>query len=92
MGGGRTGRESVGVAACKLPDSGIDKEDRAESRYIESVWIASGLRGNRLGERLIKYMMHVEYRKSRLVRQYLLWVSPLTNLLSDYASVWGLPE
>jgi len=68
--------KGVGVAACKHPDPGIDKEDRADSRYIESVWIAPDLRGNRLGERLIKYLMHTEYRKSRLVRQYLLWVFP----------------
>ena len=68
--------KGVGVAACKHPDPGKDKEDRTESRYIESVWIAPELRGNRLGERLIKYLMHAEYRKSRLVRQYLLWVFP----------------
>jgi len=68
--------KGVGVAACKHPDPGKDKEDRTESRYIESVWIAPELRGNRLGERLIKYLMHTEYRRSRLVRQYLLWVFP----------------
>jgi ribosomal protein S18 acetylase RimI-like enzyme len=68
------GEEVVGVAACKYPDPGMDKENRTESRYIESVWIAPELRGNRLGERLIKYLMHAEYRKNRLVRQFLLWV------------------
>jgi ribosomal protein S18 acetylase RimI-like enzyme len=68
------GEEVVGVAACKRPDPDKDVEDRTESRYIESVWISPELRGNRLGERLIKYLMHAEYRKNRFVRQFLLWV------------------
>jgi ribosomal protein S18 acetylase RimI-like enzyme len=68
------GGEVVGVAACKYPDPRQDNEDRAESRYIESVWIAPGLRRKGLGARLIRYLMHAEYRKNRLIRQFLLWV------------------
>ena len=70
------GEEIVGVARCKSPDPGRDKEDHTEGRYIESVWITPELRGERLAERLIKYLMRAEYRKNRLVRQFLLWVFP----------------
>jgi ribosomal protein S18 acetylase RimI-like enzyme len=73
------GEEVVGVAACKRPDPDKDVEDRTESRYIESVWISPELRGNRLGERLIKYLMHAEHRKNRFVRQFLLWVFPTNS-------------
>lgn len=70
------GEEIVGVAGCKSPDPGRDKEDHTEGRYIESVWIIPELRGKRLAERLIKYLMGAEYRKNRLVSQFLLWVFP----------------
>jgi len=65
----------VGVAAAKYPDPDKDKEDNKETaRYIESVWIAPDLRGNRLGERLIKYLLEAEYQKHQQVKQFLLWV------------------
>lgn len=68
------GEEVVGVAAAKRPDPNHDNEDPETARYIESVWIAPDLRGHRLGERLIKYLLEAEYRKSRQIKQVLLWV------------------
>jgi len=64
----------VGIAAGKAPDGDKDPEDRSDSRYIESVWIAPGLRGNRLGKRLITYLMAAELRKNPNIKQFLLWV------------------
>jgi ribosomal protein S18 acetylase RimI-like enzyme len=64
----------VGVAASKSPKRGIDEESDQDSRYIESVWIAPSLRGHKLGERLIDYLMEVELRKNPRIRQFLLWV------------------
>ncbi|MGH3269879.1 MAG: GNAT family N-acetyltransferase [Trebonia sp.] len=69
----------VGMAACKPPDQGEDEESHQDSRYIESVWIDPDLRGQRLGERLIGYLMAVEFLKNLNVRQFLLWVFE-TNL------------
>jgi ribosomal protein S18 acetylase RimI-like enzyme len=66
--------EIVGVVAGKLPDSDKDQEDQASTRYIESVWITPGLRGRGLGKRLIYYLLEMEYRKNRQIRQFLLWV------------------
>jgi ribosomal protein S18 acetylase RimI-like enzyme len=68
------GDEVVGVVAAKRPDPDHDDEDQETSRYIESVWIAPDLRGHGLGERLIKYLLEAEYRKSRHIKQVLLWV------------------
>lgn len=64
----------VGVAASKSPKRDIDEESEQDSRYIESVWIAPSLRGHKLGERLIDYLMEVEFRKNPGIRQFLLWV------------------
>ena len=64
----------VGVAACKPPAEGKDEESGQDSRYIESVWIDPDLRGQRLGERLIRYLMAAEFRKNPDIRQFLLWV------------------
>jgi ribosomal protein S18 acetylase RimI-like enzyme len=76
--------EGVGVAACKPPEQGKDEESGYDSRYIESVWIDPHLRGRRLGERLIRYLMAAEYQKNPSIRQFLLWVfetnSPAINL------------
>lgn len=71
--------EGVGVAACKPPQQGQDEESDQDSRYIESVWIHPRLRGRRLGERLIRYLMAAEFRKNPDIRQFLLWVFE-TNL------------
>lgn len=64
----------VGMAACKSPDQGEDEESHQDSRYIESVWIDPDLRGQRLGEQLIGYLMAAEFRKNPGIRQFLLWV------------------
>ncbi len=64
----------VGVAAAKRPDPHKDKEDQATTRYIESVWICPDLRGRRLSERLIRYLLEAEYRKNQHIRHFLLWV------------------
>ena len=69
----RDGR-AVGVAACKSPEHGYDEESDYDSRYIESVWIDPDLRGQRLGERLITYLMAAEFLKYLNIRQFLLWV------------------
>ena len=74
----------VGVAAAKSPQQGKDEESPLDSRYIESVWIAPGLRGQQLGERLINYLMETEFRRNPDIKQFLLWVfdtnSPAINL------------
>jgi ribosomal protein S18 acetylase RimI-like enzyme len=64
----------VGVAACKSPEEGKDEESDQDSRYIESVWIDPDLRGQRLGEHLIRNLMAAEFRKNPDVRQFFLWV------------------
>lgn len=68
------GGSVVGVAAAKSPDPNKDREDPETARYIESVWIAPGLRGHGLGQRLIKYLLEAECRKDQHVRHFLLWV------------------
>jgi ribosomal protein S18 acetylase RimI-like enzyme len=83
--------EVVGVAACKRPDPHKDKENHVTARYIESVWIAPHLRGRRLGERLIKYLLMKEYRINLHIRQFLLWVfttnSPAIRLYENMGFV-----
>jgi ribosomal protein S18 acetylase RimI-like enzyme len=68
------GGKVVGIAAGKRPDPRMDSEDPATARYIESVWIAPGLRRRRLGERLVKYLLTAEYLDNHYIRQFLLWV------------------
>ena len=68
------GEEVVGVAASKRPDPGMDREDPATARYIESVWVTPGLRRRRLGERLIKYLLTAEYWSNQPIRQFVLWI------------------
>jgi len=68
------GGQVVGIAAGKRPNPAMDSEDPATARYIESVWIAPGLRRRRLGERLIKYLLTAEYLDNHCIRQFLLWV------------------
>ena len=68
------GGEVVGVAASKRPHPDMDEEDPATARYIESVWVAPGLRRRRLGERLIKYLLTTEYWSNLHIRQFVLWV------------------
>jgi ribosomal protein S18 acetylase RimI-like enzyme len=64
----------VGVAASKLPDPDVDREDPAAARYIESVWVAPRLRRKRLGERLIRYLLATEYWSNEHIKQFVLWV------------------
>jgi len=66
--------EVVGIAASKRPDPSVDTEDPATARYIESVWVAPGLRRKRLGERLIKYLLATEYLNNLHITQFVLWV------------------
>jgi GNAT superfamily N-acetyltransferase len=70
------GKEVVGIAAAKQPNREMynDEEDPATARFIESVWITPDLRGHQLGERLVKYLFEVEYRKNPDIEQFLLWV------------------
>jgi ribosomal protein S18 acetylase RimI-like enzyme len=66
--------KGVGIAACKPPEQGKDEESDHDSRYIESVWVDPRFRGRRLGERLIRYLIAVEFQKNPGLRQFLLWV------------------
>jgi ribosomal protein S18 acetylase RimI-like enzyme len=66
--------KSVGIASCKPPEQGKDQESGHDSRYIESAWIDPDLRGRRLGERLIRYLMAAEFRKNPDIERFLLWV------------------
>jgi ribosomal protein S18 acetylase RimI-like enzyme len=68
------GGEVVGVVASKRPDPDKDREDPATVRYIESVWVAPGLRRKQLGERLIKYLLVAEYWNNQYIKQFVLWV------------------
>ena len=67
--------EVVGIAAAKLP--GVDDKsikDKRAARFIESVWIAPSMRGNRYSVRLIEYLMDAERKKSADIDRFLLWV------------------
>lgn len=68
------GGEVVGVAASKHPAPGVDSENPATSRYIESVWVDPDLRRKRLGERLVKYLLTAEYWNNPYIKQFVLWV------------------
>jgi ribosomal protein S18 acetylase RimI-like enzyme len=68
--------EVVGLAASKRPDPKLDREDPATARYIEQVWVHPGRRRERLGERLVKYLLAAEYLRNHDLRQFLLWVYP----------------
>lgn len=68
------GGEVVGVAASRHPDPGMDRDDPATARYIESVWVTPGLRRRRLGERLVKYLLTAEYWSTQSIEQFVLWV------------------
>jgi ribosomal protein S18 acetylase RimI-like enzyme len=67
-------KQIVGVVAGRRPDAAVDREDQAFTRYIGSVWIAPKFRHRGLGTRLIHYLLEMEYRKNRQIRQFLLWV------------------
>jgi ribosomal protein S18 acetylase RimI-like enzyme len=87
------GRKIVGVAAGKLPDSDEDKEDRAFTRYIESVWIKPKFRHKGLGQKLIRYLIEMEYRKNRQIRQFLLWVFATNDhAIKMYEHMGFLPQ
>jgi GNAT superfamily N-acetyltransferase len=71
----QTEDEVFGIAAAKLPGVG-DKniKDRRTARFIESVWIAPSMRGNRYSVQLIEYLMDAECKKSADIDRFLLWV------------------
>jgi ribosomal protein S18 acetylase RimI-like enzyme len=87
--------EVVGVAASKRPHPDMDREDPATSRYIESVWVAPGLRRKRVGERLIKYLLTAEYWSNVCITEFVLWVyetnAPAMRLYEHIGFV-GTPE
>jgi ribosomal protein S18 acetylase RimI-like enzyme len=67
--------EIVGFAVARSPNGEADNGiDPAAARFIESVWIAPELRGNRMAERLVRFLVEVEVGKSPDLRQFLLWV------------------
>jgi ribosomal protein S18 acetylase RimI-like enzyme len=69
------GDEVVGIAVARWPNLEIDRDiDRARACFIESVWIAPELRGNHLGERLVRFLFEMERAKNSGVRRFLLWV------------------
>lgn len=69
------GDEVFGIAAAKLPgnDDGYLRHSQ-NARFIESVWIAPSMRGNRYGERLIKYLFDAECKKSADIDRFFVWV------------------
>jgi ribosomal protein S18 acetylase RimI-like enzyme len=69
------GSKVVGIAVSRFPDREMDNDlNPIEARFIESVWIAPELRGNRMGERLVRFLFEVERKKSPVIKQFLLWV------------------
>jgi ribosomal protein S18 acetylase RimI-like enzyme len=89
------GGEVVGVAASKRPNPDIDGEDPATSRYIESVWVAPGLRRRRIGERLVKYLLTAEYWNNPYIKQFVLWVYKTNEpamRFYEYIGFAGTPE
>ncbi len=89
------GKEIVGLVAGKLPDSAKDREDQAFTRYIESVWITPELRGKGLGKRLIHFLLEIEYRKNRQIRQFLLWVlatNDAAKKMYEHMGFWATKE
>jgi GNAT superfamily N-acetyltransferase len=67
--------EVVGIAAAKLPgEDDIYIEDKLTARFIESVWIAPSLRGNRYSMQLVKHLIDAECKKSANIDRFLLWV------------------
>lgn len=87
--------EDVGIAASKHPDPMVDPEDPATARYIESVWVAPGLRRRRLGERLVKYLLAAEYWNNPHIRQFVLWVyadNKSAMKLYEHIGFAGTPE
>jgi ribosomal protein S18 acetylase RimI-like enzyme len=68
------GNEVLGIAAAKLPSDNDDIRYKETARFIESVWIAPSMRGEKLGERLIEYLIEVERKKGIGIDQILLWV------------------
>jgi ribosomal protein S18 acetylase RimI-like enzyme len=65
----------VGIAVARWPDKEMDRRiGLTRARFIESVWIAPTFRGNRMGERLVNYLMEVEHARSPAVKHFMLWV------------------
>lgn len=65
----------VGIAVARWSNLEIDKNiDRTRACFIESVWVAPELRGNHLGERLVRFLFEMECGKNPGVSRFLLWV------------------
>lgn len=87
------GRKIVGVVVGRLPDSDEDEEDQAFTRYIESVWIKPQFRHKGLGQRLIHYLLEMEYRKNKQIKQFLLWVFATNDhAIKMYEHMGFLPQ
>jgi len=69
------GKEVVGIAVSRRPHREMDRDiDPEGARFIESVWIAPGLRGKQMGERLVRFLFEVECEKNPKIKQFFLWV------------------
>ena len=67
--------EVIGLAGAKPPDEVLDPQYSPErDRFIESVWIAPGHRGQRLCAELVHFLMRYENAKPPHVDHFLLWV------------------
>ena len=63
----------IGIAAAKRPSPQADTDVSQESaRFIESVWIAEGMRGERFGERLLTFL--IEKQREEGIQRFYLWV------------------
>jgi ribosomal protein S18 acetylase RimI-like enzyme len=69
----RRGGKILGIAAAKPPgEMDASYALQAEACFIESVWVAPCVRGNRVGERLVTYL--IEQKRKAGVRKFYLWV------------------
>jgi ribosomal protein S18 acetylase RimI-like enzyme len=67
------GNQTLGIAAAKPPGE-VDVDALQEDAcFIESVWIDPSLRGKRLGERLVTYLIE-QQRKAAGIQRFYLWV------------------
>jgi L-amino acid N-acyltransferase YncA len=63
----------LGIAAAKLPKEVEDSyASRTHARFIESVWVDPGMRGQGVGERLVTYL--IERQRQAGIQDFYLWV------------------
>jgi ribosomal protein S18 acetylase RimI-like enzyme len=71
----RDDKQVVGIAVSRLPHREMDSDiDPDRARFIESVWIDQELRGNKLGERLVRFLFEAECNKNPEIEHFYLWV------------------